>query len=257
MWDSAAFSSIFLASGFSCSQTESTPAHTQVTQTVGCFVAKINSNMKQKILNLNFTSLITNKKTYYIFLFVYFCLPIAPNSLPLFSLQYIVWFLALPIILLSLVVVGVWGIKEIWQAKASKTQPAAKYIFFAQISVIGLLWFAVSYMLAGEIQFRYNHQKFNPEIWQDPSSAAFVPDELTPRQRMLDDLIENILPGSNKDEIEALLGKSLNTGYFSKSERDLIYILGPERSFIAIDSEWLLIWLDDSGNFERYEIATD
>ncbi len=35
VWDSAAFSSIFLASGFSCSQAESTPAHTQVTQTVG------------------------------------------------------------------------------------------------------------------------------------------------------------------------------------------------------------------------------
>ena len=34
VWDSAAFSSIFLASAFSCSQTESTPAHTQVTQTV-------------------------------------------------------------------------------------------------------------------------------------------------------------------------------------------------------------------------------
>ena len=36
VWDSAAFSSIFLASGFSCSQTESTPAHTQVTQAVRC-----------------------------------------------------------------------------------------------------------------------------------------------------------------------------------------------------------------------------
>ena len=34
VWDSAAFSSIFLASGFSCSQALSTPAHTQVTQTV-------------------------------------------------------------------------------------------------------------------------------------------------------------------------------------------------------------------------------
>lgn len=34
VWDSAAFSSIFLASSFSCSQTLSTPAHTQVTQTV-------------------------------------------------------------------------------------------------------------------------------------------------------------------------------------------------------------------------------
>jgi hypothetical protein len=34
VWDSAAFSSIFLVSSFSYSQAESTPAHTQVTQTV-------------------------------------------------------------------------------------------------------------------------------------------------------------------------------------------------------------------------------
>ena len=38
--DSAAFSSIFLASSFFCSQTESTPTHTQVTQTVGTPLAK-------------------------------------------------------------------------------------------------------------------------------------------------------------------------------------------------------------------------
>jgi hypothetical protein len=35
VWDSAAFSSIFHASSFSYSQAESTPAHTQVTLTVG------------------------------------------------------------------------------------------------------------------------------------------------------------------------------------------------------------------------------
>lgn len=34
-WDSAAFSSIFLASSFFCSQAESQPAHLRVTQTVG------------------------------------------------------------------------------------------------------------------------------------------------------------------------------------------------------------------------------
>jgi len=37
-WDSAAFSSILLASSFLCSQTESTPAHLPLTQTVGRFV---------------------------------------------------------------------------------------------------------------------------------------------------------------------------------------------------------------------------
>jgi hypothetical protein len=48
VWDSAAFSSIFLASSFSCSQTLSTPAHTQVTQTVGQPKAKTNSSLIRK-----------------------------------------------------------------------------------------------------------------------------------------------------------------------------------------------------------------
>jgi hypothetical protein len=43
VWDSAAFSSIFLASGFSCSQTLSTPAHTPLTQTVGWLTPKTNA----------------------------------------------------------------------------------------------------------------------------------------------------------------------------------------------------------------------
>jgi hypothetical protein len=35
VWESARFMSTFLASSFSCSQAESTPAHTQVTPAVG------------------------------------------------------------------------------------------------------------------------------------------------------------------------------------------------------------------------------
>jgi hypothetical protein len=38
VWDSAALSGIFLASSFSCSQAESTPAHTQVTLTVSLLI---------------------------------------------------------------------------------------------------------------------------------------------------------------------------------------------------------------------------
>jgi len=50
VWDSAAFLSIFLASSFSCSRTESTPAHTQVTQTVGRWRSKrINNLSKNKV----------------------------------------------------------------------------------------------------------------------------------------------------------------------------------------------------------------
>ncbi len=48
VWDSAAFSSIFLASSFFCSRTESQPAHTQVTQTVRCFAEKQNQEQVQR-----------------------------------------------------------------------------------------------------------------------------------------------------------------------------------------------------------------
>jgi len=40
-WESARFSSIFLASSFFCSQALSTPAHLRVTQTVGRLASKI------------------------------------------------------------------------------------------------------------------------------------------------------------------------------------------------------------------------
>jgi hypothetical protein len=40
VWESARFRSIFLASSFFCSQALSTPAHTQVTQTVGTPLAQ-------------------------------------------------------------------------------------------------------------------------------------------------------------------------------------------------------------------------
>jgi hypothetical protein len=62
VWDSAAFSSIFHASSFSCSQAESQPAHTQVTQTVGWqsqranakpfFIRKFRFAIGSKIQNL-------------------------------------------------------------------------------------------------------------------------------------------------------------------------------------------------------------
>ena len=75
---------------------------------------------------------------------------------------------------------------------------------------------------------------------------------------MLKDVVENILPGKNKAEIEKLLGQSLKTNYFRSVDKDLIYYLGPQRdSFLNIDSEWLLIWLDEKGVFERYKIAND
>jgi len=46
VWESARFTSIFLASSFSCSQALSTPAHTQVTQTVSLLLPSIEKERK-------------------------------------------------------------------------------------------------------------------------------------------------------------------------------------------------------------------
>jgi hypothetical protein len=101
-------------------------------------------------------------------------------------------------------------------------------------------------------------QEFVPAVWKEEGSSAFFEGDITPRQKMLGSLVKRLGRGQDRAGLELLLGPSLETRYFASTGRDLIYVLGPERdSFFAIDSEWLLIWLDDSGHFERYEIRTD
>jgi len=74
---------------------------------------------------------------------------------------------------------------------------------------------------------------------------------------MVDDVMRNVLPGKNRQQIEDALGPSLSTQYFGSGGRDLIYVLGRERGWFGIDSEWLLIWLDAKGVFSRAKLATD
>lgn len=101
--------------------------------------------------------------------------------------------------------------------------------------------------------------EFNSVAWKSDSSFSDVSQNefVTSRQKMLGDLLENVIPGKNKAEISALLGPSLETPYGDQS-RDFIYYMGPQRdSLFGVDSEWLLIWLNHNGQFERFELYTD
>jgi hypothetical protein len=70
---------------------------------------------------------------------------------------------------------------------------------------------------------------------------------------MLGDLVENVLPGLGKADIEELLGPADDA-----ADRKLIYELGAERdSMFPIDSESLVIRLDSSGRFASYYIYVD
>lgn len=61
---------------------------------------------------------------------------------------------------------------------------------------------------------------------------------------MVDDLLSNHkLIGMSIASIEELLGKPPQSGYFK--DYDYVYWLGPERSALGVDSEWLGIKFQD------------
>lgn len=77
-----------------------------------------------------------------------------------------------------------------------------------------------------------------------------------PRLEMAEDLIrDRTLYGKTKEEVIELLGKPSDDGYFKTY--DLVYWLGPERGWFSVDSEWLLIQLDDSERVIKYELGRD
>ena len=91
-------------------------------------------------------------------------------------------------------------------------------------------------MLVNEIQSGFTTKK-----WMEN------PDE---RTKIVDDLLEkHELMGMSRENIERLLG--------DEDDADVVYYyLGPERGFISIDSEWLVIeYRDDTAM--NYYFTTD
>ncbi|MGD9853027.1 MAG: hypothetical protein AB7T38_17400 [Nitrospirales bacterium] len=98
---------------------------------------------------------------------------------------------------------------------------------------------------------------FDSAIWKSKASTDWN-EGISAREQMLKEVIEKILPGKSRQEIESALGPSIEISYFRELDKDLIYYLGPERDgLFNIDSEWLLIWMDEDGNFRRYMIVND
>lgn len=216
---------------------------------------------------------ITLKRIGYVVLFCYFGFVINPEwaaskkmlSSPLyfywhdpFSPPFRVWLTTLPIVLLVLIMIGLWGIIGFISKKEKKVLPNSTYKSFVIFSGLGLLWFVCAFALGLGTRYIYDHQKFDPKIWQNPQSTSYVPYQLTLRQRMADDLTENVLPESNLAEIETLLGTSQETtGRWSQwawmcrnlGDPDLVYYVGPDRAGTMF-GESLLIWFDESGKFE-------
>ena len=100
-----------------------------------------------------------------------------------------------------------------------------------------------------------HRQSFDAALWSRPDTPAR--DALwPPRLCMVDDLLKKYqFQGMSRGEVVALLGEPDGTESFR--DWDLVYWLGPERGFLRIDSEWLVLRLDDQEKVAEYRITRD
>lgn len=203
------------------------------------------------------------RSTAVLLLLLYFGIFLVPHVSPRFgeSAIFFAYLASLFLALGILALVGVWGAIGISRSRIRREQVRSQHRFLVFYSALGFVCFglviALGQMIPRPLPSESDQLKLDTWLWIKPESSSFVERDITPRQKMLGDAVA-ALPGKTQSEIEALLGPSLETPYFASTGRDMIYVLGPERSsYFRIDSEWLLIWLDDNGRFLRYTIATD
>jgi hypothetical protein len=161
-------------------------------------------------------------------------------------------------IMLLAIPLGLIGVLLAWWQKNPLKGRFRVLVVFPSVCILVFAFIVgVQRLITGDLPMGSRVMAFDGDTWRDEESAAYVQGDVTPRQKMLGDVVANVLPGRSRTEIEAQLGPSLDTPYLRSTGRDLIYVTGPERNPLGLDSEWLLIWLDDSGMFERYDIGHD
>ena len=116
----------------------------------------------------------------------------------------------------------------------------------AAIAFVLMLWI-ISAFMTGRLPFKF----FDSQRWKQVERS----DDYS-RLRMIESLtLSGRLNRITRAEVVSLLGPSDDTNYFN--EWDFVYWLGPERSFISLDSEWLVIKIGSTGRVVDYRIVSD
>jgi hypothetical protein len=112
----------------------------------------------------------------------------------------------------------------------------------------------VAWMIGAPKTEDYRHrQPFDSRAWKLDESANR---EWPTRLRMADDIVDRrILVDKTKTEVLELLGPATPTDKWRSW--DLVYWLGPERGFIRIDSEWLVVRFGQDGRVRDVRIVRD
>lgn len=129
-------------------------------------------------------------------------------------------------------------------------RPRRRYVWGClATAVAGLLALVVAYWFeTGYLPVR----KFDAAAWRQVQRS----DDKT-RIQMVESLRwSGRLDGLTRSEVVALLGPPNDDGY-STHDWEMVYWLGPERSLMSIDSEWLVIRLGKDGRVSEYTLARD
>lgn len=155
-------------------------------------------------------------------------------------------------LLFAAIIVCFGGSYFLFKLLDRRGDPLKKRRFWILSFISTIILFLVSpYILVFVTLFQSGtiEKPFNTERWINNQDK---------RTEIVDDLIDKrLLNNLTQEQVINLLGEPLKDNpYFVSTGRDMIYHLGRERNPLGVDSEWLLIWLDDN-KVTRYEIVTD
>jgi hypothetical protein len=132
-------------------------------------------------------------------------------------------------------------------------------------------------LVARERILQIQQLPFDKVAWKEVSNTVWTsgaPRSI--RQQIIQDLVTNVLPGRNRDEIEELLGISAShvemqryadqRWYYDEYDWDLIYPIGKEVLFLfdhrwvmcptgKTDDEYLILRLDKHGRYSSWFVA--
>lgn len=195
----------------------------------------------------------------------YFGLGLLPKAVPALggSPLFLLYVLSIPVALLILAGLFAFGVVSVVTAKRRGLPEPRSYRLPISAAVLGgacfVVFIALLRLLPASLPTGSHLLPFESAAWLVPESAAYADGQPTKRQKMLGSLLEQLNPTLTRADVEAMLGEPHPRDFpLGIRDSDIHYMTGPQRdAFFGLDSEWLLLWFDESGHFEHYELYVD
>lgn len=184
-----------------------------------------------------------------ILIFIYFVRFAIPLGVYRLTLTFFFYYFTIYLVVGLLVSIGIWGIAGLIKTKHQNKSVNPQHRYFLLLAIFGLALFGLSLLS----RYAYDHKKFDSTIWKNQKvSLDWDINLITLRQRMTNDLVENVLPGLDKNKVESLLDIPNDVWEPEEGGVNFLYVLGPERG-LGVDFECLLIHFDETGYYQSHK----